>query len=28
MYYSGQASKTLNSGIVLSKFSGILVSVW
>jgi hypothetical protein len=27
MYYSGQASKTLNSGIVVSKFSGILVSV-
>jgi hypothetical protein len=27
IYYSGSASKTLNSGIVLSKFSGILVSV-
>jgi len=27
MYYSTQASKTLNSGIVISKFSGILVSV-
>jgi len=27
MYYSQSAGKTLNSGIVVSKFSGILVSV-